>query len=335
MSQSLSKRTKIQILLISLVIHAIIILSLLGPQTPHYFLNIPQEKKEEIMKSDDNQHATHTVTHIISQGTSPVTTVLFMPNEPETIAPCPTIATPDAPAVTADTSDDQLLSDHEIKTIDSPIEPRQDEQYTDELHDESKQHEYYEEQEQSHALDDTHEIQDLKNKTIIQDNFAYHPPSPQKTTASSHQRKKLTLAEITKGFIQSVAKEHAQQTMSPPDLTTPLSLQIYQTKVFALLQRSLNSLKKVLYAQEASATHVTLTLTIDCKGNLLALSLSPTPRLEMIKNWFITAAKNVGLFPPIPKSLNKKTITLQYPIYIETTKGFGSYSLMYGPTKQS
>lgn len=324
MGQKISKRAKLIIISISILLHLAILISLLGPKYPQYLFVEKQEPNHENV--DDKKDANYIVKNLISQGSDPVT--VFMADEPDPPA------SPHEQPFQKQIQKNVAFPDNAEKNTE--INDKYDEDQLNEKEEEKEEDDNGEEKEVIDEQEMPVEQEEITNlqevpKTILEN---YHHVQQQKKSSGvkkTTQGKKLTLSDITKSFVQSITKERSQQSQSEPNPSIPLSLQRYQTKVFGLLQRSLNSIKKTLYAHEETITDALLSLTIDSKGKLLSVHLNPMPKEQIIKDWLITAAQEAGLFPPIPKSLSKKTITLHYPIKIETTKGFGSYSLMYGP----
>ncbi|MFI5332644.1 MAG: hypothetical protein ACHQVS_00925 [Candidatus Babeliales bacterium] len=140
----------------------------------------------------------------------------------------------------------------------------------------------------------------------------------------------ITMADIAKGFLKSMAQESGGK---PTSLNAEqLARQRYGTRVWSLLRQSYNAYKSPTQLLDDIHTHAVFVLTIDKVGKLVSAELQhPKKTLDIIQieRSLLNAVYKAGLFPPIPKQFDVDTITLSYPLGIRGHAGTHMYDLIY------
>jgi hypothetical protein len=168
---------------------------------------------------------------------------------------------------------------------------------------------------------------------IANDRDTRTPPATQQQkpgTAGASGIGNITLAEIAKGFLKSMAQESGGK---PTSLNAEeLARQRYGTRVWSLLRQSYNAYKSPTQLLNDIHTHAVLVLNIDKTGKIISAELQhPKKTLDIIQieRSLLQAVYKAGLFPPIPKQFDVDTITLSYPLGIRGHEGTHMYDLIY------
>jgi hypothetical protein len=139
------------------------------------------------------------------------------------------------------------------------------------------------------------------------------------------------LGSLAQGFAKSMQMERAQ---TPPVQATidDMTRRRYTSKVYSMIQRSVNVRKQMLHLAGAVHTDAVLSITIDKKGVVHDVHLdhpNKTHDLSIVEQELCIAAKSAGLYPPVPASFNMDPFTLRFFIRIICHQGFHSYHLSY------
>jgi hypothetical protein len=141
----------------------------------------------------------------------------------------------------------------------------------------------------------------------------------------------ITMADIAKGFLKSMAQESGGQ---PTSLNAEqLARQRYGTRVFSLLRQSNLAYRTPTRLYEDVNTYGTFVLTIGKDGALISAELQHPKKsidLNEIERTLVNLARKSGLFPPIPKQFNVDTITLSYPLGIRGHAGTHEFQFSFG-----
>lgn len=160
-------------------------------------------------------------------------------------------------------------------------------------------------------------------------------PVPQQQQAPAAQRrtankKAVTMADISRGFIKSVQQEAGHNSASRD--MKQLALQIYATKIWNIIKNAFLVGDNGLHLTEDVSTHTQLILTIDRTGKLLNIHLDYPKHIAAVRNierLIVSRAHQAGLFPPLPAQIPGTSKTFSFPLFIEGQKGFHAYSLGY------
>jgi len=163
-------------------------------------------------------------------------------------------------------------------------------------------------------------------------------PIAQQKAPETETQNKPTLSDITKSYIQHVRREEfkAEQKQSAQAIYAPhadgknLAFQVYSSKVANCIQQAAHLQKNLIYAEKNFNAQSIVSLNLDKDGKLLHVNFSPPFEEKDISNAIESIMKRVGLFPPLPKSLEVDSIVLTFPINVRGEKGFGHYSLSFG-----
>lgn len=140
----------------------------------------------------------------------------------------------------------------------------------------------------------------------------------------------ITMADIAKGFLKSMAQESGGK---PTSLNAEqLARQRYGTRVWSILRQSYNAYRSPTQLLNDIHTHAVFVLTIDKTGKIITAELQhPQKSLDIIQieRSLLQAVYKAGLFPPIPKQFDVNTITLSYPLGIKGHEGTHMYDLIY------
>ncbi len=304
MDSMLSKRNKLLLIILSLFWHLMIL----------YTLFVFKENQKKISQQSDNEYEIRDILSL-----SPQTTVLFQ-EEPE----------PQEKAQQAQEENPTAASQPSEPTHSHEIEQSNDDR-TASLPDTTI----------TEQKSDTPQAPQPDQEKVIQQK----KPSPPAAQQVKHpirkikqqqiitpRKKQVTLADIAKGFIKSVERERENQASALPD-GKQLSLQIYGTKIWSLLEQSAKAQRSSIFVHTPVDNTITVVLTIGKNGSLINAQLKPPTKEPSINSIIFSIIKNAGLFPPIPNHLGKKQLTLQYPLRIKAEPGYGVYELSYGPTR--
>lgn len=197
---------------------------------------------------------------------------------------------------------------------------------------------------QESELTTTHEEQTAINIEQESQRVSAIPEEPKPQRAPSPQQKRapsqastttsgignITMADIAKGFLKSMAQESGGK---PTSLNAEqLARQRYGTRVWSLLRQSYNAYKSPTQLLDDIHTHAVFVLTIDKVGKLVSAELQhPKKTLDIIQieRSLLNAVYKAGLFPPIPKQFDVDTITFSYPLGIRGHAGTHMYDLIY------
>ena len=152
-------------------------------------------------------------------------------------------------------------------------------------------------------------------------------PAAQRRTAN---KKAVTMADISRGFIKSVQQEAGHNNASRD--MKQLALQIYATKIWNIIKNAFLVGDNGLHLTEDVSTHTQLILTIDRTGKLLNIHLDYPKHITAVRNverLIVSRAHQAGLFPPLPAQIPGTSKTFSFPLFIEGQKGFHAYSLGY------
>lgn len=160
-------------------------------------------------------------------------------------------------------------------------------------------------------------------------------PVPQQQPASgatkrTTNKKAVTMADISRGFIKSVQQEAGHNTASRD--MKQLALQIYATKIWNIIKNSFLAGDNGLHLTEDVSVHTQLIIAIDRTGNMLNIHLDYPKHITALRNierLIISRAHQAGLFPPLPVQIAGASKTFSFPLFIEGQKGFHAYSLGY------
>lgn len=178
---------------------------------------------------------------------------------------------------------------------------------------------------------DTQVQEEQKPEKIITAHQPPTPPAQQKPGAQSASGiGNITMADIAKGFLKSMAQESGGK---PTSLNAEqLARQRYGTRVWSILRQSYNAYKSPTQLLNDIQTHATFVLSIDKAGKIISAELQhPKKTLDIIQieRSLLNAVYKAGLFPPIPKQFDVDTITLSYPLGIRGHEGTHMYDLIY------
>ena len=161
-------------------------------------------------------------------------------------------------------------------------------------------------------------------------------------------QRKLTMADITRGYIKQVQQEHdvtghctynqggsssgpiRYGVNEPPTDAHALSEQIYASKLYNLLEQSAQAYSNQIYSCHDLEMETMIEVTIEKSGKILDVALRPELPEKDMERALCLIVKRVGLFPPIPRQFRKQRIILSIPIRIKSQQGFASYRLLYG-----
>jgi len=350
MEEASSRRLAMLIIIFSLLWNAIIVVLLLCLQDdihlqPPFIVTI-EEPDHETTKEKD-QELVYTANKLISYGSSPVGTTI-LPQLPSIQTTQPTMPTevPSSqdetiePSTIKPKTEEEILGQEETTQEDQEHQEQEEQKESPTTPDDVKQKQeepsFYKEQEKITVVQEEQKLSESEYHEEIAEGIektARVPTHKQIQKTEAPKKKKITLADIAKGYMHRVAQEQ-EHTMETQIRSLPsskqMALQVYSTKIFALLEQAAKVNKKMLYAPEDRTTNVILILTIGRDGRLLEASLTPPLHEKEVRDWLFSFINQVGLFPPIPSHLKQEKITLQYPLKIDMQQGFGTYSLYYG-----
>lgn len=144
------------------------------------------------------------------------------------------------------------------------------------------------------------------------------------------RKKSLSLSDIAKGYMrhaQQAREDTVEHSMQSLPKNKQMALYVYTTRLYDILEQTARVSQKVLYAPHNRKVDATLLLTINQDGELIEVHLAPQLHEKEIRDALLGVVNRAGLFPPIPKHLNKEKLTLSYPIKINMHEGFNTYSL--------
>lgn len=153
--------------------------------------------------------------------------------------------------------------------------------------------------------------------------------------------KPRTFADLARGFMQHTQQEN--ENNAPSGNAAQAQVQqilhdTYHAKVYALLKQAVNTERPQLYIHNTSNENATLLLKIARNGTLISVSIHHPAKkddsctmgtlahdLQSIESTLGRIAKSVGLYPPLPTAFKANTISITFPIGINTQQGFYSY----------
>lgn len=147
--------------------------------------------------------------------------------------------------------------------------------------------------------------------------------------AASSAQAAQALAKISQGFIQSMEQEQGNTPPIQHDFDM-LARHMYASKVFRMLSQTVNCHQKKTHLNKNITTDANLIIKIDSRGKLLDFVVEhPQKNREIleIEGILSTAARQAGLYPPIPASFKTDVMTLRCPVHIEGEEGFHMYRL--------
>jgi hypothetical protein len=136
----------------------------------------------------------------------------------------------------------------------------------------------------------------------------------------------LTFASIAKGFLESTRQEAGMVDVAQQDALA-IARSRYSTRVLSDIKQAVNCNKNQFFSVKTIDKTTKISLTISEQGQLLAFNLissEKTKPLVELEHILSQAAYSVGLFPAIPKILNKKTITISFPLTISLEQGMNN-----------
>jgi len=151
------------------------------------------------------------------------------------------------------------------------------------------------------------------------------PKPPDKTGEHA-----LTFGNLAQGFIQS-ASAYRQQSMDPIDERQRVAFNTYAKKSWGYLQQSFRGNYRLIHLAKDLNTKVVIKMTLTKEGKILDLTLEhphKTHELKEIEAILLRAAKAGGLFPPMPKILNRDIITISLDLGINARQGFHLYDFI-------
>jgi len=148
---------------------------------------------------------------------------------------------------------------------------------------------------------------------------------------SGHGTSKISLADLTQGFLQSAQNERGAMPKKD-SVGQDLALSRYYARIWSALRQSFNIEQELLQLRNSTTTDTLLILTIDKGGAVLQVSLQhpqKTPELRVIEESLRHAALNAGLLPPPPKVLlgTSDRVSLRLPLRVDAKSGNHSYQL--------
>lgn len=152
---------------------------------------------------------------------------------------------------------------------------------------------------------------------------------PQASAAQPVQ--KITLQDVTRGFLKSVQQEKRMTTQSHNQLSThDMVSKSYETKVYNMLQKSVLVEAKPINMHHPLSTVAEVVLTLDRAGKIVSFEFNhPLPKkdLKAVEDQLRRAAHSTGLYPSFPRIFTQNTYRFSLPLHIEITKGQHSYRL--------
>lgn len=348
MEETSSRRLAMFIIIFSLLWNAIIVILLLCLQDdihlqPPFMVTI-EEPDHEATKEKDKE-LLYTANKLISYGSSPVGTTILQqfPQTTQPILPTEVTSSQDEtiePSPIKQKAEEKIFEQEEASQEDQEHQTQEEQEELptapDDVEQKQEEPSFYKEQEKTTVVQEEQKLSKSEYHEEITESIG------KTTKVSTHKqiqkteaqkKKAITLADIARGYMHHVAQEQ-EHTMETQIRSLPsskqMALQVYSTKIFALLEQAAKVNKKMLYAPEDRTTNAILILTIGRDGKLLEACLTPPLHEKEVRDWLFSFINQVGLFPPIPKHLKQEKITLQYPLKIDMQQGFGTYSLYYG-----
>lgn len=152
---------------------------------------------------------------------------------------------------------------------------------------------------------------------------------PQASAAQPVQ--KITLQDVTRGFLKSVQQEKRMAAQSHNQLSThDMVSKSYETKVYNMLQKSVLVEAKPINMHHPLSTVAEVVLTLDRTGKIVSFEFDhPLPKkdLKAVEDQLRRAAHSTGLYPSFPRIFTQNTYRFSLPLHIEITKGQHSYQL--------
>lgn len=162
--------------------------------------------------------------------------------------------------------------------------------------------------------------------------------SKQPTSIITHQqaqKAKPTLADVSQGFMQSVHEQKTAQAQTGEGgigQGMQIACRRYEDKIWALIEQAIRLNRDQLYIDRDIEMQTTLIVTVGKNGSLIEAKLSHKTGNPAMDNYLLSKPKQAGLFPPIPDSLKKDSVTTQANFRISLKKGLNSMDfIMYAP----
>jgi hypothetical protein len=136
---------------------------------------------------------------------------------------------------------------------------------------------------------------------------------PARVRKSKKQKPRMTLADITNGFVKSITQEQENhpQTNNRQSLGHQFSMNRYTEKaITAILQSSRANKKKILWTDEMSKAQTCLAqLTIARNGKIIEVKIDPSTGVKELDQLCIETFNEVGWYPPLPKGYEGESYT--------------------------
>ncbi len=318
---SLSRRTRLSIATITLLVHMAALLYLLqyleySPMT-HMF-NLPQDQTEQEAKKhlEDNSM-------ILSQSPYDQGAPVIFADEPEPHE-TPVEQPPMPPASQEETSEplQQAMVQEQPHVQEQAAQTEPLPQRETSLLQESQAAAPEEKQAVSQEIEPRTITETTQQEAL---NKTEQQPRRRRRRRRAEGEPRVTMAQLAKGFLKSMEQERGLTEVHEKDMHN-LAQHIYATKVWNHFKSVINAERIRPNNQKYLNVYTTITIVLGQKGELLGFKFQHYPsdserEVCELEGLFAHALKRSGLFPPIPKQFDVDSITLHASLSVQLPPG--------------